>query len=147
MARDRPSPYEEGDRFSLETSGYRSAGACPPRTFGGPQRGEGQALALRWEEGVLGDVARGPRMPHAHPSGFPPRSFGRPQHGEGQALALRGKGMFFSNLLSIATIFGQRYNPCNTSKKCGNVLLTHPGLQILTPGAFNPISENAIATR
>ena len=27
---------------------------------GRPRRGEGQALALRWEEGVLGDVARGP---------------------------------------------------------------------------------------
>ena len=26
---------------------------------GRPQHGEGQALALRWEEGVLGDVARG----------------------------------------------------------------------------------------
>ena len=54
----------------------RSAGACPPRSLKQnekrpqPQRhgrllsrsmhGEGQALALRWEEEVLGDVARGP---------------------------------------------------------------------------------------
>ena len=26
----------------------RSAGACPPRSFGRPQHGEGQALALRF---------------------------------------------------------------------------------------------------
>ena len=32
MARDRPSPYGEGGRFSAKKpSGYRSAGACPPR--------------------------------------------------------------------------------------------------------------------
>ena len=54
MARDRPSPYGGGGVF------YRSAGACPPRMSGRPQHGERQALALRWEEGVLGDVARGP---------------------------------------------------------------------------------------
>ena len=31
-ARDRPSPYGEGGRFSgKNASGYRSAGACPPR--------------------------------------------------------------------------------------------------------------------
>ena len=29
-------------------SRYRSAGACPPRAFGGSEHGEGQALALRW---------------------------------------------------------------------------------------------------
>ena len=28
-------------------SQYRSAGACPPRSSGRPQHGEGQALALR----------------------------------------------------------------------------------------------------
>ena len=51
----------KGDRFSpKKPSRYRSAGACPPRAFGRPEPGEGQALALRWEEGVLGDVARGP---------------------------------------------------------------------------------------
>ena len=32
MARDRPSPYEEGGRFVKKMSGYRSAGACPPRS-------------------------------------------------------------------------------------------------------------------
>ena len=34
MARDRPSPYGKWSR-----SGYRSAGACPPRTFQAPSRG------------------------------------------------------------------------------------------------------------
>ena len=53
MARDRPSPYGEGDCFFT--------------------------------------VARGPRMPYAHPSGFPPRSL----PGEGQALALREEAAFF----------------------------------------------------
>ena len=48
MARDRPSPYGEGCRFSPKNpSRYRSAGACPPRSFGSPRHGEGQALALR----------------------------------------------------------------------------------------------------
>ena len=31
----------------------------------------------------------GPRMPHAHPSGFPPRALDCADDGEGQALALR----------------------------------------------------------
>ena len=55
---------------------FRSAGACPPRStdrnekrpqprdygrlLSRPTHGEGQALALRWEEGLLGAVARGP---------------------------------------------------------------------------------------
>ena len=59
-----------------ERHGYRSAGACPPRTtdLGGkrPQprvhgrsllrsaRGEGQALPSGGKRGVLGAVARGP---------------------------------------------------------------------------------------
>ena len=48
LARDRPSPYAEGGRFSTQKpSQYCSAGACPPRTAGSPQPGEGQALALR----------------------------------------------------------------------------------------------------
>ena len=34
-------------------------------------------------------VGRGPRMPHAHASGFPPRSLDCADAGEGQALALR----------------------------------------------------------
>ena len=41
MARDRPSPYGEEGVF------FRSAVACPPRSFGRPEPGEGQALALR----------------------------------------------------------------------------------------------------
>ena len=41
MARDRPSPYGKACRF------YRSAGACPPRSLGRADAGEGQALALR----------------------------------------------------------------------------------------------------
>ena len=40
LARDRPSPYDKGQ-------GYRSAGACPPRTSAKSEHGEGQALALR----------------------------------------------------------------------------------------------------
>ena len=48
LARDRPSPYGKRGR-----SGYRSAGACPPRSFQAPSR-------------------VGPRrFPSAHPSGFP----------------------------------------------------------------------------
>ena len=39
MARDRPSPYDEGVAFF-----NRSAGACPPRLSGGPQHGEGNPL-------------------------------------------------------------------------------------------------------
>ena len=44
MARDRPSPYGEGELLSV-----RSAGACPPQALGcaGMNDGEGQALALR----------------------------------------------------------------------------------------------------
>ena len=42
MARDRPSPYVKRSR-----SGYRSAGACPPRSLDSADDGEGQALALR----------------------------------------------------------------------------------------------------
>ena len=58
LARDRPAPYDERGRF-----GYRSAGACPPRSADlcrkrpqpgdhgwllcRPGPGEGQALALR----------------------------------------------------------------------------------------------------
>ena len=37
----------------------RSAGACPPRSFGNPQHGEGQALALRYRVPFF-FVARGP---------------------------------------------------------------------------------------
>ena len=35
MARDRPSPYGEGEavRFAKKPSRYRSAGACPPRAL------------------------------------------------------------------------------------------------------------------
>ena len=48
MARDRPSPYHEGGRFSTQKpSRSRSAGACPPRSSRRPRHGEGQALALR----------------------------------------------------------------------------------------------------
>ena len=39
MARDRPSPYGEGDCFFS-----RSAGACPPRSL----HGEGNPLACAW---------------------------------------------------------------------------------------------------
>ena len=59
---------------------YRSAGACPPRSFGGPQHGEGQALALQFPRRSPPIVARGP-VPRD-------RSICA-RHGEGQALALR----------------------------------------------------------
>ena len=62
MARDRPSPYEEGETFL-----HRSAGACLPRTLGSTNDGEGQALALRKSEDCSNDE----------------------WDGEGQALALR----------------------------------------------------------
>ena len=39
---------------------HAQASGFPPRMSGRPKHGEGQALALRWEAGVLGDVARGP---------------------------------------------------------------------------------------
>ena len=48
-----PRPTEKGPIF------YRSAGACPPRTFSRPQHGEGQALALRRRDPFF-TVARGP---------------------------------------------------------------------------------------
>ena len=66
MARDRPSPYGEGGRFSTKRpSRYCSAGACPPRVSGRPQHGEGQALALRgrvpfFAQEIPVTVARGP---------------------------------------------------------------------------------------
>ena len=47
MARDRPSPYGPGGRFVKKMARYRSAGACPPRSLGYADDGEGQALALR----------------------------------------------------------------------------------------------------
>ena len=125
-----------GKRISLtqKPACYRSAGACPPRSFRRSKHGEGQAPALR-ERAAFFIVARGPvprersvdrSMARDRPSPYvkgdrfspkkpscyrsagacPPRSFRRSKHGEGQALALRGRGMFFSILLSIATIFG-----------------------------------------
>ena len=67
MARDRPSPYAEGGcSLTKKPACYRSAGACPPRSL----PGEGQALALR-EGAAFFHRSAGPRMPHAHPSGFP----------------------------------------------------------------------------
>ena len=57
MARDRPSPYAEGGRFSTQKPArYRSAGALGchtriregfPRDLSARYPGEGQALALR----------------------------------------------------------------------------------------------------
>ena len=77
------SAFPSGCCAAAKRHGYRSAGACPPRALcrnekrPQPQRhgrllsrsvhGEGQALALRWQEGVLGDVARGPVSPQATP--------------------------------------------------------------------------------
>ena len=65
-------------------------------------------------------VARGPRMPYAHPSGCPPRSLHRcgkrpqprdpgylllrPTHGEGQALALRAMRRFISCYRSAGAV-------------------------------------------
>ena len=51
IARDRPSPYGEGGRSAVQKpSLFRSAGACPPRSFDRPRHSEGQALALRGGE-------------------------------------------------------------------------------------------------
>ena len=61
MARDRPSPYGEGDGVFYRSAGdrffhrptekrpvfYRSAGACPPRALECANNGEGLSLALR----------------------------------------------------------------------------------------------------
>ena len=47
VACEGPRPTVRGDVFYRNRSGYRSAGACPPRTSGSPPHGEGQALALR----------------------------------------------------------------------------------------------------
>ena len=75
---------------------YRSAGACPPRSSGRPQHGEGQALALReietgrslLPEGIGPiSVVRERLLPNGSGSGDPDLQI--MQHGEGQALALR----------------------------------------------------------
>ena len=47
VACEGPGPTVRGDVFCRDRSGYRSAGACPPRSSGRPEHGEGQALALR----------------------------------------------------------------------------------------------------
>ena len=57
MARDRPSPYVKGTVFRPRNPPLPDRGGprmphahprgFPPRTFGSPQPGEGQALALR----------------------------------------------------------------------------------------------------
>ena len=61
VARDRPSPYG-----GTGISRYRSAGACPPRTFlGRPGRGEGQALALREKGRQFRDETHG-FLTHMH---------------------------------------------------------------------------------
>ena len=82
MARDRPAPYGKRACRGLSPANFRwiaawrgtgprptgngrrffhrRAGACPPRTSGGSQHGEGQARALRETGGVFFIVARGP---------------------------------------------------------------------------------------
>ena len=70
------SAFPKGCCAAAKRHGYRSAEACPPRSLRRNEKrpqpgshgrllsrslhGEGQALALRWEEGLLGAVARGP---------------------------------------------------------------------------------------
>ena len=58
MARDRPSPYGEGDvaGFPRERWSARTMARDRPSPY--------------VKGGVFFPVARGPRMPHAHPSGF-----------------------------------------------------------------------------
>ena len=48
---------------------YAHPSGFPSRALDCADDGEGQALALR-EGKTFFTVARGPRMPHAHPSGF-----------------------------------------------------------------------------
>ena len=59
-----------------QTEGHRSAGACPPRTFGRPKHGEGQALALRGRNGSTArEAAIDPGTARDRPS---PYGGGRP---------------------------------------------------------------------
>ena len=62
MARDRPSPYDEGEAFF-----FRSAGACPPRSLECADAGEGLSLALREGKAFFfrGAGACPPRSPSA----------------------------------------------------------------------------------
>ena len=46
MARDRPSPYGEGEGLFS----YRSAGACPPRALECANDDEGQVFPQPYEE-------------------------------------------------------------------------------------------------
>ena len=79
--------------------GYRSARACPSRSFDGPEHGGGQAPALRWRGNFFYTVARGPvprdrlmvRKPLLSRSAraCPSRALDGPEHGGGQAPALR----------------------------------------------------------
>ena len=86
MARDRPSPYEEGGRFVKKMSGYRSAGACPPRTLERASDSEGQVFPPPYEEG--GRFVK--KMSGYRSAGAcPPRALECTDDGEGQALALR----------------------------------------------------------
>ena len=70
-----PRPTQKRGRFSTQKPAqYRSAGACPPRTSGRPQHGEGQVFPPPYaEEGAVfqlrnppGTVARGP-VPREYP--------------------------------------------------------------------------------
>ena len=74
MARDRPSPYGEGDCFF-----FRSAGACPPRSL----HGEGHPLACAC--GIRGPspYGEGDCFFYRSAGACPPRSL----HGEGNPLA------------------------------------------------------------
>ena len=67
---------------SKDDEDYRSAGACPPRTLGRSNDGEGQVFPPPYGErdAVFFTVARGP---------VPRDLSARDNPGEGQALALR----------------------------------------------------------
>ena len=63
--RCRPDTVARGpvprERWMAQSpSRYRSARACPSRTLDGPERGGGQAPALRWDGTIFYSVARGP---------------------------------------------------------------------------------------
>ena len=82
MARDRPSPYDEGGVF------YRSAGACPPRVLECADNGEGNPLACAY--GIRGPKPYGEGRFSARSAGAcPPRALDSADahDGEGNPLA------------------------------------------------------------
>ena len=87
--------------------GYRSAGACPPRTFDPNEKRLGYRSAgalgchTRIREGFPCDLSAETRNVRS-PRG-PGRFLLRPVHGEGQALALRGRMSLLCKFIPCST--------------------------------------------